>query len=166
MSDIMQATKVVRITTPYFIPSEQLTTALLMAAGSGVDVQLMLPGKADSVIVQHASYSYVRPLLRGGVRVFLYERGFVHAKTMTIDNQLAMVGTVNMDTRSFFINFELAALAYDPDLCKTLDDAFEDDLQYCYELQYKIWTTRHIVHRFIDSLCRLLTRSANYLMPS
>ena len=91
------------------------------------------------------------------MRVFLYERGFIHAKSITVDHQLAILGTVNMDTRSFYINFELAALAYDEALCKALDDAFEDDLQYSRELNYHIWGSRHILRRFTDSVCRLLT---------
>ncbi|AYB33885.1 cardiolipin synthase [Chryseolinea soli] len=157
LTAINRASKIIRITTPYFIPSDQLTTALLMAVGNGVEVELMLPGKTDSYIVQHASFSYLTPLLRAGVRVFLYERGFVHAKSITVDNQLAIVGTVNMDTRSFYINFELAALAYDEALCKALDDAFEDDLQYSRELNYHIWGSRHIVRRVTESVCRLLT---------
>ncbi|MBL0743584.1 cardiolipin synthase [Chryseolinea lacunae] len=157
LAAINRANKSIRIATPYFIPSDQIMTALLMAASNGVDVQLMLPGKTDSYIVQHASFSYLKPLLRGGVRVFLYERGFMHAKTITIDDQLAIVGTVNMDTRSFYINFEMAALVYDPKFCHDLDQAFDEDLQYSRVLNYNMWTDRFILYRIVDSICRLLT---------
>ncbi len=156
VSAIHRARQRVRITNPYFIPSQTIIDALQIAASSGVKVQLILPGVSDSWIVQHASYSYLKPLLENGVEVFLYKKGFVHAKTITVDGKLAMIGSVNMDFRSFFINFEVAALIYAEEVTRQLDDQFDQDLQECEQLNWRSWKNRPIIQRGVDSLCRLL----------
>jgi len=118
---------------------------------------MILPGKTDSHVVKHASSSYIKPLLRSGIRIFLYQKGFVHAKTMTFDGQVAIVGTANMDTRSFYINFEIAAVIYDQKLCEEIDDSFIKDLERSTEVTIKEWSKRSLYDRLIDSVCRLLT---------
>jgi cardiolipin synthase len=157
LAAINQAKKNIWIVTPYFIPTDQIITALQIAASNGIDVQMILPGKSDSHIVKHASLSYIKPLLRSGIRIFFYEKGFVHAKTTTIDNQLAFIGTANMDTRSFYINFEIVAIIYDKKLCEEVDNSFINDLKNCSEVTYHEWSKRSIYHRLLDSSCRLLT---------
>ncbi|WP_212000917.1 cardiolipin synthase [Chitinophaga sp. HK235] len=147
----------IRITNPYFIPTEQLLTALQMAALAGKDVQLLLPFKSDSFIVQHAALSYMKPLLAAGVKVFFYTRGFIHAKTMVIDDNLAWVSSVNFDNRSFFLNCEIGALVYDKETAARLDRAFDEDLLYSLPLQETRWNKRNLAKRFMDSVCRLLT---------
>jgi cardiolipin synthase len=154
---IQQAKQSIRITNPYFIPSDQVLTALQMAAASGVEVELLVPGRGDSVIVQRASYTYLKPLMDCGARVYMYQKGFVHAKTITIDGILSYVGTVNMDIRSFYINFELTALVYDSDLCQALDRAFEEDIRHSVPVDQGRWGRRKLGQRFLDSVCRLLT---------
>lgn len=99
---LSQATRSIRICTPYFIPTEELTSALVIAAANGIRVELILPARSDSFIVRHASFSFIKPLLQRGVFVYLYEKGFLHAKTISIDSSIAFVGTVNMDIRSFY----------------------------------------------------------------
>ena len=157
VSAINQAKKRIWIVTPYFIPTDQIITALQIAATNGVEVKMILPGKSDSHIVKHASLSYIGPFLRSGIRIFLYEKGFVHAKTMTFDQQLSIIGTANMDTRSFYINFEIVALIYDQTVCDEVDLSFENDLKSCKEVTYAEWSKRSVVNRLIDSTCRLLT---------
>jgi cardiolipin synthase A/B len=157
LAAINQAKKRIWIITPYFIPTDQILTALQIAASNGVDVRMILPGKSDSHIVKHASLSYVKPLVRSGIRIFLYEKGFAHAKTMTFDNQLTIVGTANMDTRSFYINFEIAAIIYDRKLCEEVDRSFEVDLQNSNEIHYQEWSKRSFYNRLLDSTCRLMT---------
>jgi cardiolipin synthase len=147
----------IRITNPYFIPTEELLTALQMAALAGKDVQLILPWKGDSFIVQHAALSYIKPILAAGVKVFFYTRGFVHAKTIVIDDNLAWVSTVNFDTRSFYLNCEIAALVYDKEVATRLNRAFEEDLLYSVPVQETRWNKRNVAKRFIDAVCRLLT---------
>lgn len=153
---ISQARHTLRLCTPYFIPSDQLMTALQLAASSGVRVELMLPARSDSYIVQHASLSYLKPLLERGIHVYLYQHGFMHAKTVCVDGKLAFIGTVNLDTRSFYINFEVSAVIQDEGLCRQLDEQFDVDLKQSRLLTLDDWTNRPSLHRGLDSLCRLL----------
>lgn len=153
---ISEATSYIRLCTPYFIPSDELSTALQLAAASGIRVELMIPAQSDSYIVHHASLSFIKPLLQRGVQVYLYEKGFMHAKTVSIDGKMAFIGTVNLDTRSFYINFEASAIIINKTLCEELDAQFETDIQYSTLIDLGIWLLRPKWKRGLDSLCRLL----------
>jgi cardiolipin synthase A/B len=153
---LSQAKKSIRICTPYFVPNEQLTSALVIAAANGIEVELILPEKSDSFIVQHASFSFIKPLLQRDVKVYLYQKGFIHAKTISVDGNLAFVGTVNMDTRSFFLNFEITSLIYDSFLCKALEESFLRDKKDSCLITLAQWRSRTIVQRGFDSVCRLV----------
>ena len=153
---LSQAKKSIRICTPYFIPTEQLTTTLMIAAANGVAVELILPRKSDSFIVHHASFSFIKPLLERGVRIFLYKKGFMHAKTISIDGSLAFVGTVNMDTRSFFLNLEITSVIYEPKFCEALESSFEQDKLDSKEITLSAWKSRPALKRGFDSVCRLV----------
>ncbi len=153
---IAEAEESIQLCTPYFIPSDELSTALQLAAASGVKVELMLPARSDSFFVQHASFSFLKPLLARGVSVYLYEKGFLHAKTACIDGKLAYVGTVNLDIRSFYINFEVSAIIHDDVLCKDLSRQFERDKLGSRQITVGEWFTRPRWKRGIDSVCRLL----------
>ncbi|HEU4552497.1 MAG TPA: cardiolipin synthase [Chitinophaga sp.] len=147
----------IRISNPYFIPNEQLLTALQMAAQAGKDVELLLPKRGDSFFVQHAAQSFIKPMLDAGVKVYFYQKGFIHAKTMIIDDNLAVVGTVNLDNRSFYLNFEIAVIMYDRSVVKELNAAFENDLENAALMTRRTWKNRSIGEKFVDALCRLLT---------
>jgi len=153
---ISQAKKSIRICTPYFVPNEQLKSALLIAAANGIEVELILPENSDSLIVQHASFSFIKPLLERGIRVYLYQKGFIHAKTISIDSSLAFVGTVNMDTRSFFLNFEITSIIYEAALCEALEQSFSEDKRNSYLVTLKYWQSRPTIERGFDSICRLV----------
>jgi len=153
---ISQAKKSIHICTPYFVPNEQLISALVIAVANGVEVELILPEKSDSFVVQHASFSFIKPLLQRGVRVYLYEKGFIHAKTISIDNSLAFAGTVNMDTRSFFLNFEITSVIYEASLCHALEQSFAEDKQASHLVTLEYWKSRTVVQRGFDSICRLV----------
>ncbi|MVZ67531.1 cardiolipin synthase [Sphingobacterium sp. DK4209] len=153
---IGEANESIKLWTPYFIPSEELSTALKTAAAAGVNVELMIPATGDSWIVQHASFSFLKPLLERGVKVYLYEKGFLHAKTSVIDKKIAYVGTVNLDFRSFYINYEVAAAISNKRFCEQLDEQFEIDKQDSRIVTLKDWKKRKAWKRGIDSLCRLL----------
>lgn len=153
---ISQARKNVRISTPYFIPPAQLTSALVIAAANGIEVELILPAKSDSFIVQHASFSFLKPLLQRGVKVYLYEKGFIHAKTIFIDSILAFVGTVNMDTRSFCLNFEITSIIHEAALCQACEESFAKDKQSSRLITLEQWQSRPVLQRGLDSVCRLL----------
>lgn len=153
---IAEAEESIQLCTPYFIPSTELSTALQLAAASGVKVELMLPARSDSVLVQHASFSFLKPLLARGVAVYLYEKGFLHAKTACIDGKLAYIGTVNLDIRSFYINFEVSAIIHDDVLCRELASQFEADKRDSRSITLGEWLDRPRWKRGVDSLCRLL----------
>jgi cardiolipin synthase len=145
------------VTTPYFIPTEQVATALQTAALGGVEVHLILPEKADHQIVQSATCSYIEPLLRAGVHIHLYKKGFMHAKVMIVDDTFATVGTCNLDTRSFLINWEINAVIYDKKVNDRLREDFEKDLKVCRKLSLRSWEQRGNVRKVFESVCRVIS---------
>jgi len=153
---INQAKKSVRITTPYFIPNDSILDAITTAARSGVKVELMLPYESDSWIVQAASLSFMTQLLAAGVSVFLYQKGFLHAKVMVIDDGFSTVGTANMDYRSFDLNYEVNTYMYNPELAAELCNQFEEDKLECIQLELATWRNRPLRKKLKESLSRLL----------
>ena len=131
---INKAEKSIYIQTPYFIPDDTIFSALKIAAYSGIDVRLMIPCKPDHPFVYWATFSFVGDLLRSGVRCYLYEKGFLHAKTLIIDGKVASVGTANMDIRSFRLNFEINAVIYDYETSGELENIFLGDVGNSREL--------------------------------
>ncbi|MFO0751360.1 MAG: cardiolipin synthase [Myxococcota bacterium] len=131
---IGQAQRRLWITTPYFVPDEAILTALVAAGLRRVDVRLIIPEKGDSRLVDLAARSYIPELLAAGVRVFEYGPRFVHAKTLVVDDDLAVVGTANLDNRSFRLNFELIAVIFGAALNGQLAAAFAADLMATKEL--------------------------------
>ena len=151
------ARKNIYIHTPYFLPPESLMTALEMAALSGVDVRLMFPYKTDTVLATAASSSYFQRVMEAGVRILLYKQNFLHSKAITVDNEIGIVGTSNMDIRSFEQNFEVNAFIYDEVVAKSLRNAFEQDAKLCEEIELETWKKRRPVQRFKESLARLFS---------
>lgn len=145
------------ITSPYFIPGESLIDALIIAAKSGIEVKLLVPGISDSKMVNAAARAYYTELLKHGIRIFLYEKGFVHAKTMVIDDNLAVVGTANMDYRSFDLNFEVNAIIYSKEIAGQLQNAFGEDLKYSTEINANDWLNRPKYHHLWEKSVRLLS---------
>lgn len=154
---IVMAKKRIYITSPYFIPNTSIFNALLKAALSGKDVRLLLPGISDSRIVNAAAKSYFSELLNAGVRIFLYKKGFIHAKTILMDDYVSMVGTANMDVRSFDLNFEINAVVYSRRVNTELYDAFLNDLKDSEEVDVVQWSQRGRGAEFIDACARLLS---------
>ncbi len=152
---IGEASERIQLCTPYYIPTEELATALKTAAAAGVEVELMIPESGDSWIVQHACYSFIKPLLERGVKVYFYSKGFLHAKTAIIDGKIAYVGTVNLDFRSFYINYEVAAVISNKEFCKEMEEQFAIDKSNSVLITLKDWKKRKPWKRGIDSLCRL-----------
>jgi cardiolipin synthase len=145
------------VTNPYFIPSESIMNALVQAAIAGVDVRLMVPEKSDSAIVGAASRFYFTELLEAGVRIFLYKKGFVHAKTVVADTMLSVVGTANMDIRSFDLNFEIMSVIYGREFAKQLEGVYKDDLKECREITREEWSKNGIVKRLTYAIARLIS---------
>lgn len=151
------ATKRILITSPYFIPGESLMDALFIAATSGIEVKILVPGISDSKLVNTAARAYYTELLKHGIRIFQYEKGFVHAKTMVIDDNLAIVGSANMDYRSFDLNFEVNAMLYSKDIVAQLAKSFNDDLQHSPEINTTDWLNRPKYIHLWEKLVRLLS---------
>ncbi|MDR6552165.1 cardiolipin synthase [Paenibacillus qinlingensis] len=145
------------MTTPYFIPDPGIIMALKSAAISGVDVRIILPFKADSLIVQYASRSFLQELLQVGVRFYLYRKGFIHAKVIIVDDIMATSGTANVDLRSFFSNFELNAVMFDEKVIRRLESDFEMDLKECTEVRLDEFERRSRSEKRKERIARLLS---------
>lgn len=153
---ISLAKKSIWITSSYFIPGESLMNALIIAAQSGTEVKLLIPGVSDSKIVDAAARSYYTVLLQNGVRIFRYNKGFVHAKTMVVDDNLAVVGSANMDYRSFDLNFEVNAMLYGKTTAGKLKAAFTEDLKGAKEIDAAVWLNRPKHLRIWEKFVRLI----------
>ncbi|KGA98567.1 phospholipase D [Alkalihalobacillus alcalophilus ATCC 27647 = CGMCC 1.3604] len=154
---IAQAKDSILIQTPYFIPDQTLFDILKIAALSGVDVKVMIPNKPDHPFVYWATYSYVGELLKAGARIYIYDNGFIHAKTLIIDRSINAVGTANIDMRSFKLNFEVTAFIYDQNTSENLAQMFEEDMKLSFELTQELYDNRSTWIRFKESISRLLS---------
>lgn len=154
---INEAESHVYLTTPYFVPDDGIFEALRVAALSGLDVRIIIPGNPDHFFVYWASMSYLGELLEAGVRVYQYEKGFIHAKVLTIDGTVASVGSANMDIRSFDLNFEVNAFMYDEDITKVLEDDFMNDLHCCVEITKEWYHRRRWWFRVKEAVARLIS---------
>lgn len=154
---ISLAEKEILITTPYFIPGDSIMDGLCMAALSGLKVKLLVPGISDSKLVNAAARSYYNQLLRCGVDVYCYQKGFVHAKTIVIDRQLSMVGTANMDYRSFELNFEVNAIVYDDDIAEQMSQLFFEDLKDAKQIDKDEWLSRPLRKQLPEKVARLFS---------
>ncbi|MBI4879699.1 MAG: cardiolipin synthase [Planctomycetes bacterium] len=152
---ISHARERVWITSPYFIPSTAVEEALIGAALRGIDVRLLLPARSDSLLVTLASRTYYSMLLEAGVRIFHYERGFLHAKTMVVDDWVGTVGSANMDMRSFHLNFELNAFVYGARFVDQLAGQMLDDLRHAAEVRQKEHERRNFLLRLACAGARL-----------
>lgn len=157
LAAIYAAKKRIYITTPYFIPSDALLIAIKQAALAGNDVKIIVPHKSDSVFVNAASYSYYLEIMRAGVEVYLYEKGFVHAKTIVIDDLLSIIGTANIDIRSQELNFEVNVMVYEEKLNKDLTNVFFKDLKDCKKISIAEWEKRNKLKIFFEYLARLVS---------
>jgi cardiolipin synthase A/B len=151
------ANEEILITSPYFIPNGSLLDALCIAALGGIKVKILVPLRSDSMFVDLAVRSYYSDLLKAGIEIFQYSKGFIHAKTMVCDAKIAMIGTANMDSRSFDLNFEVNAIVYDKHVANELVTLFNSDLQDSVKLNAYEWAKRSIVKKFMEKLIRLFS---------
>ena len=151
------ATEEILITSPYFIPGESLLDALIIASLGGVSVKLLVPGISDSFLVNFAARSYYNDLLKAGVEIYQYTKGFVHAKTLVADKKIAIVGTANMDFRSFDLNFEVNAIVYDSETAKELTAVFYEDLKDAERINEAAWNARPVYKKMLEKTARLVS---------
>ncbi|HYG19209.1 MAG TPA: cardiolipin synthase [Ohtaekwangia sp.] len=156
LNAIHLAKKEILLTTPYFIPGESIINALRVAALGGVSVRILAPGISDSRFVNAAAWSFYGDLLHAGVEIFLYQKGFIHAKTMVVDGYISVVGTANMDYRSFDLNFEVNAIVYGEAIGRQLRDTFNMDLMFAEEITYQNWEKRPLYKQLSERIARLL----------
>ncbi|WP_408007583.1 cardiolipin synthase [Pseudalkalibacillus sp. A8] len=156
-SMITSAKKSVWITTPYFIPSKEIRTALLIAAVKGIDVRLMVPETNDGFLTQYATRSYFSELLRYGVKIYLYQKGFHHQKTIIVDGSYATLGTANVDLRSFHLNFEVNVFMFRTPTIETLITQYQEDLEDSLEIEMENHQKRGLFLRTKESFCRLFS---------
>jgi len=154
---IHSAKQHIYLQTPYLIPDEAVFEALKIASMSGVDVRIMIPDKPDHPFVYWASYSYLGELVAVGAKCYVYNNGFMHAKTICVDGLVGSVGTTNLDIRSFKLNFEVNALIYSERTVKRLERAFENDMTKCTRVTRKVYDERGYYIRFKEQFSRLFS---------
>ncbi len=143
------------IQSPYFVPNDAIYESIINTAFSGVDVRFMMTGWPDKKIAWYAAESYFRPVLEAGGRIFQYNAGFFHAKTMTVDSKLCCIGTMNLDIRSLELHKELMTWFYDPELAKEHERIFLADLEHCDEITLEKLDGLSGLQVFRDSAARL-----------
>jgi cardiolipin synthase len=145
------------ITTPYFAPPTRALRLLARAAQGGVDVRLLLPSeRTDVPIVRHAAHGAYQDLLAHGVRIWEYERATLHAKTLVVDGYVGLVGSSNLDFRSFWLNAECNVLLFDEACGHSLEVAYQHDLSGSREVTIASWAQRTRGHRWLDATARAL----------
>lgn len=145
------------ITTPYFAPPTRALLLLLAAARRGVDVRLLLPSeRTDVPLIRHAAHGVYRTLLESGVRIFEYERATLHAKTMVVDGHASLIGSSNLDFRSFWLNAECNVLVFDDACAAALESSFHEDLANSREITMDEWRQWTWAHRMLDRMARAL----------
>lgn len=154
---INEAEDHIYLTTPYFVPDDGIFEGLRVAALSGIDVRILIPGNPDHLFVYWASMSYLGQLLEAGVKCYQYEKGFIHSKSLCIDGFMSSVGTANMDIRSFELNFEVNAFLYDTKVTKELEEDFMKDLTNSVEITKEWYRKRKWWFKVKESVARLIS---------
>lgn len=152
---INKAKKYVYICTPYLIIDNEMMTALCLAAKSGIDVRIMTPGVPDKKIVFLLTQSYYERLLEAGVRIYEYQPGFLHAKSFVCDDEIAVIGTINLDYRSLYLHFEDGVWMYKNKMVSDVYQDFVETLEYCEEKTIDFCRNRHVMIRLLQHILRI-----------
>lgn len=153
---ITSAQDKVYLQSPFFVPDDSILEALKAAALAGVDVQLMFTPRGSTYQIPYrAAHTYFEEVVEAGAKVYLYQAGYFHPKTLNIDNAVISIGTANMDIRSFSLNYETTAIVYDEEKARELEAQFFEDLKHCTEWSLEEYKNYSAGHRFVDSVYRL-----------
>jgi len=153
---IVNAKKKVQIQSPFFIPDESLLEAIKAVALSGVEVEIMCSKHGTAIELAHrASFTYLADVARSGAKIYMYNKGYFHSKTINVDSQMCAIGTANFDIRSFSINYEAMAVLYDTEISRELATDFENDLKFCEPLTWEDYQTYPLWRRLLNSATRL-----------
>jgi phosphatidylserine/phosphatidylglycerophosphate/cardiolipin synthase-like enzyme len=153
---LTQATQTIDITTPYFVPDQDIIMALKTAVERGVRVRLLVPRQVDQKMVERASFTFYGELLEAGVHIYLYNKGMIHAKSLIIDEEVAEIGAANYDMRSFRLNYEVCEFIYSKDVARDLTEQFEQDLNDSVPLRMEDLLKRSPTQRLTQQWARLL----------
>ena len=145
------------LTTPYFVPDEAMLRALRGAAGRGAEVDLIVPARVDSMLVRYASRSYYDDLMDAGVRIRPFRGGLLHTKSITVDGEMSMIGTANLDMRSLWLNYEISLFVYDADFTRRLRALQASYLEDCDSIDRQAWVRRRFAPRFVENAFRLVS---------
>ena len=154
---INNAKKNVYMETPYLVPDLPILESLKISALSGVDVRIIIPGNPDHFFMQWAASSYIGELLEAGIKIYSYQNGFIHAKTIVADSTVISIGTANMDIRSFKLNFEVNAIIYDDRVATEAETQFMEDIKESEEITKEVYSNRSLTLRIKESLVRLVS---------
>lgn len=154
---ISEAEKEICIESPYFVPDDGFLHALENAALSEVNVNLMITGVPDKPIAWWVAQTYFETLLKAGVNIYLYKKGFLHSKFCVIDEEIVCAGTCNMDIRSFFLHYEINGLIYDREVAIKFKKMFKDDILFSHKVTIEEYTKRPILVRLRNSICRIIS---------
>jgi len=154
---INQAQNRLWITSPYFVPNDTIMAALQLAALRGVDVRIMIPKQPDHLLVYLSAFTYFREAERAGVKIFRYLPGFLHQKIMLVDEDLAVIGTANLDNRSLRINFEISLLFQDTEFADQIEQLLEADFNQCSPVEGNELAKKSIWFRLAARVARLLS---------
>ena len=145
------------LTTPYLVPDDAMIVALRGAAGRGVEVTLIVPEKVDSFLTRYASRSYYDDLLEAGVAIQLYRGGLLHTKSISVDRTMSMFGTVNLDMRSLWLNYEVALFVYQPEFTEALRALQQTYVEQSARLDPGNWALRPFRERLLENTLRLFS---------
>ncbi len=154
---ISTSQKYVYIQTPYFMPPDEISVAIETAALRGIDVRLLIPIRSDASMATDSNCSYIERMLDAGVRVYNYQKGFLHSKAWVVDDAISSVGTANVDFRSYEQNFEVTSFIYEEETALKIKSLFLNDLNDAVEIDKESWKNRPKFQRFKESLARLFS---------
>lgn len=154
---VYSAREAIYIQTPYLVPDQVFLEALKLVMAQGVEVYIMIPNKPDHPIVYWATTSYAGELLDFGAHIYRYEKGFLHAKVLVVDDRIAMVGSANIDERSFALNFEASQLIFSKEINAQLREQFAKDADDCTLITREMYRRRPLIQRIKEPISRLFS---------
>ena len=144
------------VASPYFVPDQQIVSALQNAAIKGVDVRVIMPRNPDNILVGLSAYSYLQEMEKAGIKVYKYNDGFMHQKVVLVDDEASAIGTANFDNRSFRLNFEITMVIHDKDFAKRVEKMLTDDLSRSTQVSATEYTQANFLFRLAVNLSRLM----------
>ena len=156
MDIVGRATRYVYIMTPYLILDHEMKQSLMHAAKCGVDVRIIMPHISDKKIVFAVARTHYPQLIKSGVKIYEYTPGFVHAKTFLADDELAVVGTINLDFRSMYLHYECGSLFYKTEGLKEMKEDFTDMFEICEQVTMKEYNKFSLWQRLVGRIFRII----------